>query len=73
MKIPTANYNFYTTTINTLTQSGQFEWGDLMAQIKGTKYEPKNWMAVRGCLQEAINHNKIKRTADLAKEIYVAL
>ncbi len=72
MKIPTKNYNFYTKTIDKLAKNGQFEWGELMAQIKGTAYEPKNWMAVRGCLQEAINAGKIHRSADLAKEIYVA-
>ena len=72
MKMPTANFNFYTKTIDKLAKKGQFGWGDLMGEIKGTKYEPKNWMTVRGCLQNAINTGKIHRSADLTKEIYVA-
>ena len=72
MKMPTANFNFYTKTIDKLAKKGRFEWGDLMGEIKGTEYEPKNWMTVRGCLQNAINTGKIHRSADLTKEIYVA-
>ena len=73
MRIPLENHKFYTKTINKLTKKGQFEWKDLMAEIIGTGYEPKNWMWVRGSLQEAINAGKIQRDVDLCVERYVAL
>jgi hypothetical protein len=73
MKIPTKNFNFYTKVLENLTERGSFEWGDVFEEIKGTAYAPKNWMAVRGVLQQFINEGKIARDADLHKEKYFAL
>lgn len=73
MRIPTANFNFYTDVLQDLTERGSFEWGEVVEEIKGTEYEPKNWMTVRGVLQGFINEGKIERDMDLTKEKYFAL
>lgn len=44
------NQTFYTKTLTKFASTGSFEWKDVVAAVKGTKYEPKNWMTVRGTL-----------------------
>ncbi len=73
MRIPTEAFKFYTGVLQELTDRGSFEWGEVVEEIKGTEYAPKNWMVVRGVLQEFINEGKIERDLDLTKEKYFAL
>ena len=73
MRISTDAYNFYTGVLENLTERGSFEWGDVVEEIKESAYIPKNWMVVRGVLQQFINAGKIERDADIHKEKYFAL
>ena len=73
MRIPTEHYEFYCVVLENLTERGSFEWGDVVEEIKGSAYIPKNWMAVRGVLQQFINDGKIERDADIHKEKYFAV
>ena len=73
MRLTQADHKFYTNVLTKLSKKGEFAWNDVVDNIKGTACEPKNWMTVRGVLQEFINEGKIHRTPDLMKERYTAL
>lgn len=73
MKIPAKHYKFYVASIEKLTHRGHFDWCDVIREVNGTDYEPKNWMVVRAVLQEAINAGKIVRDKNLMGEHYIAV
>lgn len=56
-----------------ITVDGASWTQDIVPGIRSRKIIVKNWLSVRGVMQELINSGEVKRTDDITVEVYVAL
>lgn len=66
-----ARYNRIVTALRDIITVEGAAWQDIVAGMFKKGIIVKNWMSVRGVLQELINSGEVKRTDDIRTEIYV--
>lgn len=67
-----ARYNRIVTALREIITVDGAAWTqDIVPGIRSRKIIVKNWLSVRGVLQELINSGEVKRTDDIRTEIYV--
>ena len=71
MKITLERYNLIKSKLQQIITKKGIDWKDIGTEIKKVT-TVKNWLVVRGVLQDLINEGVVSRTNDIMKETYTS-